>query len=114
MRRGYMLVWFVPCIVLCFAATSLAQTTGTILGSVKDSTSAVVPGASVTVTNNATKAARSVLSDEVGNYVIPLLQAGDYEITAELAGFQKVIRKITLEVDQRARVDITLSVGSVT
>jgi hypothetical protein len=99
---------------LWFATNTLAQTTGTILGTVRDATSAVVPGVSVTATNTATTAARTVLSDEVGNYVIPLLPVGDYEVAAELTGFQKVIRKMTLEVDQRARVDIALSVGGVT
>lgn len=103
----------VLCILLLFAANGFAQTTGTILGTVRDATTAVVPGTTVTATHLATTATRTAITDELGNYVIPLLPVGEYEVTAELTGFRKAVRKLTLEVDQRARVDIVLQVGAV-
>src|SRR5690554_5986823 len=99
------LVPFGLCAILLFAANGFAQTTGTILGTVRDSTNAVVPGTPITATHTGTQSARTVISDEVGNYVIPLLAVGDYDVAAELTGFRKAIRRVTLGVDQRARVD---------
>ena len=105
---------FVLSFLFLYPALAFSQTTGTIVGTLHDSTNAVVPGVSITATHIATNVSRTVLSDEVGNYVIPLLAVGDYDVAAELAGFRKAIRRVTLGVDQRARIDIILQVGAVT
>ena len=61
---------------LLLCAPLLAQTLGTITGAVKDSTGAVVPGATVTVTNKGTNATRTTSSNEVGLYDFPALPPG--------------------------------------
>jgi len=89
--------------------------TGAILGTVKDPTGAVVPGAHVILTNKGTNAKAEVVSDAGGNYAALLLQPGMYHLEASGTGFKKFVRDgITLQVQQQARVDIALSVGEVT
>lgn len=89
-------------------------TTGTISGTVKDQSAAVLPGATVTVTNVETGITRVVESGGTGQYRVPNLIPGSYEVQAESAGFQTGIRSgITLSVGRQAVVDITLRVGDV-
>jgi outer membrane receptor protein involved in Fe transport len=91
------------------------QNTGTILGVVKDSTGAVVPGVSVTMVNEETSLTRSVITGENGAYRAPALPVGHYTIRVELAGFQtQTQRGLILEVAQELVVNPTLEVGAVT
>ncbi len=91
------------------------MTTGTILGTVSDPSGAAIPGARVIITNSQTKISTSFETDAAGNYVVPYLIPGVYEVSVEKQGFRRVTRTgITLEVDQKARVDLTLALGSVT
>jgi hypothetical protein len=96
--------------------TSEAQvTTGTIVGSVKDQLGAVVPGATVTITevNKGTLSTHTTAPD--GSFVVPFLIPGTYQVVVELAGFRKYLhRGVVLQVNQRARVDATLEVGGLT
>lgn len=88
---------------------------GTILGSVQDSSGAAVPGASVTIVNSETGLARGAITDSAGEYSVPSLPPGMYNASAELKGFKKVaLSGIRLNVDQKARVDLKLEVGDVT
>ena len=88
---------------------------GTITGSISDPTGAVVPGVRVSITNAATGDVRVVESNESGVYVVSAIPAGTYDITAELAGFERqVLRGISLEAEQRLGVDLELQVGEVT
>lgn len=103
--------------VLALASTmAYAQmTTGTILGGVTDPSGAAIPGAKVTVTNLDTKIFKTFETDPSGNYIVSYLIPGTYEVTAEKQGFQKLTQTgITLQVDQKARVDLTLQLGAVT
>ncbi len=87
---------------------------GTILGTVKDETGAVLAGATVTITNVNTGLTRTILTNDTGDYLVPLLPPGEYQVSAELSGFKKeVISGIILQVEQKARVDITLAVGEI-
>src|SRR6516225_10606027 len=89
------------------------ETTATLLGTATDTTGAVLPNVVVKVTNLATNASRQTTSDASGNYSIPFLPAGDYTINASLAGFQaQKIDRITLQVQQSARVDFKFQVGN--
>jgi carboxypeptidase family protein len=92
---------------------SIAQTTSTVLGVVRDSSGGVLPGASITVKHLATNAVRTVMTEGDGNYLIPFLAVGEYEVTAELSGFQTLARRISVAVDQRIRVDLTMQVGAI-
>ena len=90
-----------------------AQTTGSVSGTIKDNSGAVVPGVSVTVANVATQASRTTTSGASGSYEIALLPPGRYRITAELQGFRTEERSdVTLQVSQNARFDFTMSVGA--
>lgn len=93
----------------------LGQTFGEINGTVADSSGAVIAGASVTVTNNATGVSRSVETNEAGAYNVPFLNPGTYTVTAELEGFKtgRVDGRI-VEVGAVLEVNIALEVGAVT
>ena len=88
---------------------------GTVLGTVTDSTGAVIPAATVTITNTATNAATTAITNDDGNFVAPNLNVGAYTVAATKAGFKKALRSgITLEVDQRAEINLVLETGAVT
>ena len=94
----------------CFGQT----TTGSVSGKVGDSSGAAVPNVQVTLRNTQTGEARTAVSDASGDYVFPALSTGAYEAEAEAAGFKRVVRgPITLDVNQNARVDLTLQIGAV-
>src|SRR2546430_1469877 len=120
MRPGvsvYVLGRFVAAIVALIAlgtCLSFAQTsTATILGTVKDTSGALVPGVSITVKHTESGLTRSVVSGERGAYTAPLLPVGAYEITTTMPGFKQVVRSgINLVVGQEAVVDLTLEVGA--
>ena len=87
---------------------------GTILGSVTDASGAVVPGAVVTITNPATNVATTVTTNSDGNFTVPNLIVGGYTVAVSKDGFKKALRSgITLEVDQRAAINLTLETGAV-
>src|SRR6267142_1059688 len=98
-----------------FGAIAVAQvTTGTISGKVSDFTGAVLPGVTVSLKSVEKGISRTVSTDEGGRYRVPELALGSYEVTAEAAGFQTVIRSgITLTVSREAVVDFTLQVGAI-
>src|SRR5262249_52295092 len=85
----------------------------TISGVVKDTGGGVVPGATVTVTNVSTNLESEQVTTESGTYQVVNLIPGRYRVDFELSGFKKSSQVVTLEVGQRARVDMELAVGSV-
>lgn len=86
----------------------------TLSGVVKDSSGGLLPGATVTLTNTATNVVSSQPTSETGSYVFINLIPSTYRLDVELSGFQKSSQTIVLEVGQRALLDVTLNVGSVT
>ncbi|MBI4442074.1 MAG: TonB-dependent receptor [Acidobacteria bacterium] len=89
-------------------------TTAAITGTVKDSTGAVMPGVSVTVRNVETGVARTVQSGTAGRYSVPNIAPGQYEVQAEISGFQSEVRRgIDMTMGREAVVDFTLQVGQV-
>lgn len=98
---------------LC-SLTVLGQTFGTITGVATDPTGAVVPNAKVTVTNTATNVSRNTVTNNEGIYAFPSLVPGPYEVRIEAAGFRTATTKLELQVQQTARVDFKLEVGSTT
>src|SRR2546428_4918151 len=85
-----------------------------ITGTVTDTSGAVLPGTMVTVKHLETGLTRAVEADTSGNYSIPSLRVGEYELTAEKMGFQREVRRgINLVVAQEAVLNVTLQVGTV-
>src|SRR5689334_20177498 len=97
---------------LSISPLSAQRQTGSISGSVADSTQAVIPAAKVTVRNLDTGVDRTVLSNENGLFVINALAAGRYEILVSRDGFvSHKIRELVLQIAQEANLNITLQVG---
>jgi hypothetical protein len=107
-------------IALLLSLTLLAPieaqvTTATILGTVTDSSGAVVAKASVEAKAVATNLVRSATTDGEGNYTLSSLPVGEYEVTISAPGFRKEVQRgIIIQVQQRARLDVFLQPGSVT
>src|SRR5262249_16924971 len=115
-KEGKMRVRWAVCVAFVYASICQAQISSSALnGTVTDATGSVVPRASVTVTSISTGYARSVLTGDNGTYVITDVPPGNYEVSAEAAGFKKaVISNVRLYVGQAATTDIHLEVGQVT
>jgi hypothetical protein len=87
----------------------------TLRGTITDASGAVVPGATVTLTQVSTNQARTVASTTDGNYLIPALPPADYTLAVQAKGFRQSTRKgITLLADQSATIDIRMEVGDAT
>jgi len=114
MRRLVRAIVSVVLLVLCVAVPpGLAQvTTGTIVGTVSDA-GGVVPGATVTVRNVNRNTVATFITDETGSYTAPFLVPGTYAVEVEMQGFKKWVRSdLPIQVNQRARVDALLEVGT--
>src|SRR5271157_1068618 len=89
--------------------------TGTILGTVKDSSGAVVANAEVTITNPETGFSQTTKTSDVGSYIFTPIKIGTYTVQATLAGFQKAVQlNAKVDVKQELVVDLTLVPGQVT
>jgi carboxypeptidase family protein len=99
--------------LIALATPAYAQfESGQISGFVRDSQGAAVPGATVTVTDESTKRARTYTTDASGYYTAPALSPGKYQVTAELAGFRKAVKTgITLDAGAKVAADAVLSPG---
>src|SRR4051812_8428268 len=99
-------------VALCLQATLLADVTGSILGVVTDSTSAVVQGAKIIVTNQDTNQVTEATTNGLGQYRLLALPTGRYNVQASLAGFQTSVQTgIVLTVNEQRQVDFSLKVG---
>jgi hypothetical protein len=97
---------------LAGAAAFSQEVRASLSGLVSDKTGAAVPGAVVGVKNTATNATSQAESSSTGNYVLPFLPPGQYTLTVEQKGFKRFVREnITLQAQDRARVDISLEIG---
>src|SRR5438128_3358956 len=106
----FLLLWLLLAASLGLAQVSTAELSGT----VADPTGAVIGGAKVIATNADTGVSREASSDAAGDYVMTLLPPGNYNLSVEAPGFRKLVQSgVTLEVNQRARVDFALQVGQV-
>ena len=100
-------------VIFLAAGACLAQDSS-ITGSVRDSSGAVIPDATVTVTNNQQSFTRSVVTNSSGDYLVPGLPAGTYDINVKAAGFQQYeVKGLVLRVAEKARADAALTVGQV-
>ena len=96
------------------ASLAAQAVTGTILGTITDTSGAVMPGATVTLKNLGTGLTRTLTTDASGEYTAPSLPTGKYSVTAELTGFKTVsVPDVDLGVDQRVRINVKLEIGTV-
>ena len=101
-------------IAVLAGAPALAQLdSAALVGTVRDSSSAVIPGAMVTATQTTTGVSVNALTNGQGEYAFPNLKIGSYAVAAELQGFRRAIRQnIELHVQERIEVNFTLAVGA--
>jgi carboxypeptidase family protein len=102
-------------IVFLSATASMAQATAEITGTVKDTSGAVLPGATVTATQTATGFKREAVSDPEGAFSFPAIPIGPYRLEVALQGFKTSIQTgIVLQVNDHPIVPVTLELGTVT
>ena len=100
-------------LVTLVAGAAFAQDTGSIRGTVTDTTGAIVPGATVTLQNEATKFSRNVVTDAKGAYYFGAVSPGVYTITVEIPGFKMASRKgMRMSQREAAGYDVVLEVGA--
>ena len=109
------IVWAIfVAMVLSLVPLGAQTTSGEIVGTVTDATGGVVAGATILVTNMDTGISVKATTDSSGNYVVTSLGIGRYSVTVEATGFKKSLHNdLTLNVQDRLRVDAALEVGSV-
>ncbi len=117
MKRFLYLRQTLPLVVFVLAITltsiHAAETTATVSGTVQDSSGAVVANAPVTLTNVGTNISKSIHTGSDGSYLFTLVPIGTYQLTVQQSGFRKYVRDgIILNVNQNAKVNITLVIGA--
>ncbi|MGH9880979.1 MAG: carboxypeptidase regulatory-like domain-containing protein, partial [Pyrinomonadaceae bacterium] len=101
-------------LLVCLSISVLAQTSGSILGEVRDEKEAIIPKANVALRNVQTNDSRSTVTDDAGRYRLNNVPVGDYELTVEASGFGKYVQSgITLALNQNAVVDVSLKPGGI-
>ena len=115
-KRARTVLVLLACVLGISATTMFGQAVnGTLLGTLTDSSGAVVPAAKVTVTEQGTHIPHTTETNASGNYVFPNLPPGNYDVASEAHGFKKVTRTgVRLDVNQSVRVDMTMELGAVT
>jgi outer membrane receptor protein involved in Fe transport len=110
LRAG--LVLALGCLLGLAPSLALAQSTGSLSGTAKDESGAVLPGVTIEAVNTATNASRSATTGADGFYTIPLLPPGTYNIKATLSGFSTFARSgVKVNVSETALVNVAMKVG---
>jgi len=111
-RRSVQLILFVSLLGIDHRAAIAQSSTATLHGTIVDTGGGVLPGVTVKVSSPATGLARDVVTNGAGVYVFNFLPAGEYLITAELAGFKSLRQSdIRLEIGQSRELDLKMEVG---
>jgi len=115
MKRIVTLLILAMTLVLLVCLMAAAQgATAQIIGTVKDQSGAVLPGAEVTATQTDTGATRMTVSDETGSYSLPNLPVGPYKLEVSLPGFRTFVQSgIVLQVNSSPAINAVLNVGQV-
>ena len=101
------------CVVLGVFATQGFAQEATLVGTVSDTTGAVVPSAAITITNTGTGQVRKLTSNDAGQYVATALPIGTYDVKVQASGFSLAdTTGVVLNVGDRRRVDFDLKVGT--
>lgn len=113
-RLGYACVVSMLAMVLFETPAGAQVDTATIRGTVTDSSGAVLPGTTVTITHEGQGFALSTVTREDGTYIFTPVRTGTYTVQAELPSFRTVERRgITVGIQQQVQVDLTLAPGGV-
>jgi hypothetical protein len=112
-RAGIVYVAIVPLLMLS-ASTAWGQATAQISGTVRDQSSAVLPGVEIAAIQTETGAARTTITNETGTYVLSNLPLGPYKLEAALAGFRTFVQSgIVLQVNSSPVINPVMEVGQV-
>ena len=114
MKLGFKTLMLLMAVILTIAPARGQVETGTITGTVRDATGAAVGGATVTARNTATSVERSATTGSNGQYTIPAVPPGIYELTATSTGFAKFTSQVEVTVGSAVTVDPQLSVSNQT
>src|SRR5256884_7324898 len=100
--------------VLCPAIAGAQAVKGSLVGNVTDTSGAVLPGVTVTITEVNTNISYSTTTNESGYYVFSNLKDGTYRVTSELSGFKRIVRNgVVVPVNATVRVDMKMEVGNI-
>src|ERR1051325_430185 len=104
-----------PLVLVSLSAYALGQgATGQITGTVTDAAGAVVPGASLTVTNPAPSLTREVVTGDEGGFAVPLLPPGRYKVEVSAKGFKRsIVTELEVNVTQTSTINLTLEPSAV-
>src|ERR671926_445615 len=116
MRR--VLRWHLPTLMLCVLASALTclgqESRATLTGRVSDPNGAAIPGATVSITSQATQLTETATTNDEGNYTVPFLLPGRYTVKVEAQGFKAAeANQVELHTADKATFDVTLEVGAV-
>jgi hypothetical protein len=117
MARSHVSKWLLLIVTACVVSSSLQamgqSTFGSIVGTVKDQSGSVVPGATVTLLNVGSSATHTATSSSSGNYEFLNLDAGTYQVTIVASGFKdQVFDHLVLQARDTQRIDANLAIGS--
>jgi len=109
MRKMTMISWLAVAVLATAGVAEAQMTRGGIVGTVRDSSGGLVPGATISTTNTATNAARTAQTDMLGFFSIEALDPGVYDVVVELAGFTRVnARSVAVRTSSDTSVDVVL------
>ena len=114
-RLAYLFFGLLLLVSLTSKSASAQYTTGDVVGTVTDTTGAVVANANVTITNVGTQEKRQTHSSATGDFTFTLLQPGSYTVRVEASGFKtETITAFNVGVDDRVRANAQLQIGAAT
>ena len=115
MKLSISLLLFMSLLVL-FSLPAQAQfDSATVLGTIRDSSGAALPGVTITLKNSATGIAATAQTDGNGDYQFPNVKIGEYRLSAELQGFTTAVtEKVIVTINARQRVDLMMQPGQLT
>jgi len=115
MKTKFRLVLFICVAILATSAASAQEFRGTLSGAVSDPAGGVVPNAKVIVTEVTTGTKSQTVTDSAGQYTIPFMLPGDYDISVQSQGFKETVRKsIHVGSGDHPVIDVALEVGNTT
>jgi hypothetical protein len=103
------------CSFICMLAMGLSaqESRGQIIGRVSDPSGAVIPGATVRAVDTGTNVVTNATTSETGDFTLPFLVAGDYEVSVEVQGFKRFQRKgIAVRIQDSVSLNVTMQIGS--